>query len=86
MKELLSRILNNVKYRIPKVYLTFIKIRKKTYDLTLEGERHSYGKCNSDVIFFVIKLNFPMLGLFGIYNAVLGYLRYANEKGYIRVE
>lgn len=76
---------NYIKRRIPFLYILYLTITQKKYDNKLIGEKSSFGIENPDIIFFIIRLNNPYLGLMAIYNSVLGYIRIAEERGYIPV-
>lgn len=71
--------------RFPFLYGLYLLLTQGKHDKSLAGERKSFGEKNADKTFFIIKINNQILGLMGIYNAVLGYVSFAKNKGMIPV-
>jgi len=71
--------------KYPLLYYVYLISTQKKADKSLIGETRSFGLKNPDKTFFIIKLNNPHLGLFAIFNCILGYLRVADINGYIPV-
>lgn len=67
------------------LYGLYLKLSQKKEDQSLIGEKLRFGEKNSDKTFLVIKINNAGLGLMGVYNCVLGYLRIAQVNGFIPV-
>ena len=67
------------------LYGFYLLLTQSKHDKSLIGERKSFGEKNTDKTFFIIKINNQILGLMGIYNAVLGYVYFAQKKGMIPV-
>ena len=68
-------IINKIRRRIL-YYIRLFKTREHHF---------SYGKQNPDKTFYVIRIDFPMAGLFAIVKSVLSHILYAVDKGYIPV-
>lgn len=71
--------------KLPVLYWLYLYLTQRNADKKLIEQKRYLGSENPDKTFFIIKLNNPNLGLFAIYNCVLGYLRIADIKGYIPV-
>lgn len=67
------------------LYGFYLNLSQKKADKSLIGEKLKFGKKNSDKTFLIIKINNSGLGLMGVYNCVLGYLRVAQINGLIPV-
>lgn len=67
------------------LYGLYLKLSQKKENKSLIGEKLKFGSKNSDKTFLVIKINNSGLGLMGVYNCVLGYLRLAQNNGFIPV-
>lgn len=80
----MNNFLLKLKTKFPFIYVVYYLLKLNRKNLYEGGIQH-FGNANADKIFFVIKLNFPKLGIFGIYNCVLGYIKYANKHNYIPV-
>jgi len=78
-------IFSFIKRRITFIYVLYLYFTQKIHDKKLIGEKKSYGLENPDLFFFIIRLNNPSLGLMAIYNCILGYLRIAENMGFIPI-
>lgn len=67
------------------LYGLYLKLSQKKVDQSLIGEKLKFGEKNSDKTFLIIKINNAGLGLMGVYNCVLGYLRVAQNNGFVPV-
>ena len=76
---------NYLRKKYPLLYYVYLISTQKKTDRNLIGETRCFGLENPDKTFFIIKLNNPHLGLFAIYNCILGYLRVANINGFIPI-
>ena len=74
-----------VRRKIPFIYRQYILLRQHFEEHNLEGQRKSLGDKNADRTFFIIRIDDPHLGLMAIYNCVVGYLRFAEKRGYVAV-
>ena len=70
----------------PFLYHLFLKINYfNREDKMLRGERKCFGDQNPDKTFFLIKMDNYGMGVLGYFNCVLGYIKYAQNKGFIPV-
>jgi hypothetical protein len=74
-----------VRRKSSSLYGLYLKLSQKKVDQSLIGEKLKFGEKNSDKTFLIIKINNSGLGLMAIYNCVLGYLRVAQNNGFIPV-
>jgi hypothetical protein len=72
--------------KLPKwMYKIAVLVRVTYKRIKMPEQRKSYGNLNPDKTFFVIRLFPPATGFLANYNYVLGYMRYAYDKGWIPV-
>lgn len=67
------------------VYKVAVFFRKLYKNLKMPEQKKSFGNLNLDKTFFVIRLCPPATGFLANYNYVLGYMKYAFDKGWIPV-
>ena len=67
------------------VHGTLVKIYGVYKNILMHEQKKSFGDKNPDKTFFVIRLFPPAVGYLANYNYVLGYMKYAYEKGWIPV-
>lgn len=76
---------NYIRRKIPLFYQIFLLLVEQREDNKLIGKKVCYGEKNPDKTFFLIRINNYGLGLIGVYNCVLGYLRIAEKHNFIPV-
>ncbi len=76
---------NLLRKKMPYLYGLYLYLTQRKLDRLLIGEKKKFGGKNSDKTFLIIKINNSGLGLMGVYNCVLGYLRLAQNNGFIPV-
>jgi len=74
-----------IRRKVPFLYQLFLLFMEKQADNKLIGEHVSFGELHPDKTFFLIRINNHGLGLLGVYNCVLGYLRIAEKFNYIPI-
>lgn len=72
--------------KLPKwMYKIAVFFRCLYKEIKMPEKKKSYGELNPDKTFFVIRLCPPGTGFLANYNYVLGYMKYAFDKGWIPV-
>lgn len=72
--------------KYPKWLFNMAVFFRKIYkDIKMPEKKKSFGTLNPDITFYVIRLCPPATGFLANYNYVLGYMKYAYEKGWIPV-
>lgn len=72
--------------KLPKwMYKIAVFFRHLYKSIKMPEQKKSYGELNPDKTFFVIRLCPPGTGFLANYNYVLGYMKYAFDKGWIPV-
>lgn len=72
--------------KLPKwLYKIAVFFRGLYKKIKMPEQRKCYGKLNPDKTFYVIRLCPPATGFLANYNYVLGYMKYAFDKGWIPV-
>lgn len=84
--ETIERVRLYIGQKAPRPVYTVACFFRKIYKLVrMPEQRKSYGELNPDKTFYVIRLFPPGTGWLANYIYVLGYMKYAYEKGWIPV-
>ena len=72
--------------KLPKwMYHVAVFFRVQYKNLRMPEQKKCFGKLNPEKVFYVIRLFPPATGFLANYNYVLGYMKYAFDKGWIPV-
>lgn len=76
IKQLIKRTL---------LYKIARKVKRLLHEIRIRERRISWGNEYPDKTFYVIRIDFPMAGLFAIVKSFLSHVEYALDKGYIPI-
>lgn len=72
-------IKNTILYKIAR------RVKRYIHEFKIRERKKSWGNDYPDKTFYVIRIDFPMAGLFAIVKSYLSHVEYALDRGYIPV-